>query len=109
MHLSSYLSSQLSGLLLLTGTLAVPGVILYFAAHLSQRVWFTIGCYVVCIFFAAVLCTLLLVKGGSMGIPAIAALEAVVAAVALLLASLLKLHQQITLRSSGATQKRATP
>ncbi|WP_324780984.1 hypothetical protein [Thiobacillus sedimenti] len=99
-RLSFYLSSQLPGLLYLTGILAVPGALLYFAAHLSQRAWFAVGCCVVCILFAAALCTLLLVKGGGMGIPAIAAAEAVVAAMALLVASLLRLHQ-LTRHSSG--------
>ncbi len=100
-RVSSYLSSQLPGLLFLAGILVVPGAILYMAAHVSQRAWFAVGCCVVCILFATALCTLTLVKGGGMAIPAISTLEAIVAALALLFASLLRLNQKLTRRSTS--------
>ena len=89
------------GLLFLAGILVVPGAILYIAAHVSQRAWFAVGCCVVCILFATALCTLTLVKGGGMAIPAIATLEAIVAALALLFALLLRLIQKLARRSTA--------
>lgn len=91
--------SELQGLLLVAGILIFPGALLYLAANLSQRAWFAVGCCVVCIVFAIVLCTFTLSEG--MAIPIIATLEVIVAVLALLVSSLLRLQQKLTRRSTA--------
>lgn len=95
-HLASLASS---GTVLLAVLLVGPGIALYAAAALSSRAWFAWLCVAVASCFSALLCVLLVAKGGML-LPGVAVLESAAAAVALAVASGLRATARLTRRSS---------
>ncbi|MBU0782577.1 MAG: hypothetical protein KJ798_10840 [Gammaproteobacteria bacterium] len=94
------IQSQLPGLMVMVVVLSAPGFLLFFAAHLAGRPWFSVVCFSIAALFATVLAALSLVPGGGMGISALATTEALIAALALIVASGFWLKRKLTSRSS---------